>query len=311
MRFTRFPSLLLLLAAGGLAGCGQNHLADPVSATPGTGSGSDEALVVSTLAGQPQVVEDGLAESAEATTLDSPTGTAAAIDPLTYWRRITDVQRAFEVAFADTDASGRPTTAVVALRKRLSGTFNILAGAPAEAGLPPDTAFVVHKPLEDHWVRRVLLKRLPLAAGGTDPLWRIVATSGVQITAREAATRILRLRIQCASLDTTITDPLAFHRLRRILRLAPESLVTLTATTGANDDVVVLQHADRRLRFRNNGDATYTGVWRSGPFAPGVRHFGVNALAHGTLFDDAAPYDSQSWLFPYVLEPERLAESMP
>jgi len=311
MRLTRFPRLLLLLAAGGLAGCSQNHLANPVSATSGSATGSDQALVVSTLAGQPQLVEDGLAESADPTTLDSPAGTAAAIEPLTYWRRITDVRRSFEVAFADTDASGRPTTAVVTLGKRLSGTFNILAGAPAEAGLPPDTAFVVHKPLEDHWVRRVLLKRLPLAAGGTDPLWRIVATSGVQITARDAATRIVSLRIQAASLDTTITDPLAFHRLRRILRVAPESMVTLTATTGANDDVVVLQHADRRFRFRNNGDNTYTGVWRSGLFAPGVRHFGVNALSHGTLFDDAAPYDSQSWLFPYVLEPEQLAESMP
>src|SRR5262249_18578043 len=99
--------------------------------------------------------------------------------------------------------------------------------------------------------------------------------------------------------------------LRSILRFAPESMVTLTVTTGRNDDVVVLQRAGERFRFHSNGNNTYTGMWQIGMFAPGVRHFGVNALSHGTLFDDVAPYDSQAWLFPDGIEPEPLADSMP
>jgi hypothetical protein len=42
-----------------------------------------------------------------------------------------------------------------------------------------------------------------------------------------------------------------------------------------------------------------------------VHHLGVNALSHGTLFDDAAPYDSKVWIFPFVMKPTELAEHMP
>ena len=62
---------------------------------------------------------------------------------------------------------------------------------------------------------------------------------------------------------------------------------------------------DMRFRLKNNGDDTYSGTFRTG-WLTGVRHFGVNALSHGTLFDDTAPYDSQRWVLPYVLAPERL-----
>ena len=69
-------------------------------------------------------------------------------------------------------------------------------------------------------------------------------------------------------------------------------LVTLTATTEATDDVVVLLWRGLRFRFANNGDHTYTGRWKA-PLMRGVGHVGVNALSHGTLFDDLARYDSQ------------------
>jgi hypothetical protein len=31
----------------------------------------------------------------------------------------------------------------------------------------------------------------------------------------------------------------------------------------------------------------------------GLRHLAVNALSHGTLFDDALPYDSKAWALPF------------
>ena len=158
---------------------------------------------------------------------------------------------------------------------------------------------MIRKPLTDHLVRRILLHRVevPEARGRQ---WRIVGVSGVKVTSRPAATEIVSLRLQAAGFDTTITDPLAFHRLRRVMRFEPDDSVTVTVTTLRNDDVVVVQHRARRLRFHNNGDNTYTGVFRAG-FLAGVQHAGVNALSNGTLFDDEASYDSQAWILPYIL----------
>ena len=315
MKFTRFPGLALLMMTSLLAGCGKsNNVASPLASTPGAVPSNDHALVTSTIAAAPQAIDDGLADASLVTTLDAgQPGALAAIQPLNYWRTIKSSDRTLEFVFSDPDTVGRPTTVIVTIRRRLTGQFNILAGVPGTDGTPLDsTREVIHKPLEDHWVRRVLLKRVRLAGEGGEPLWRIAAVSGVQVTSRAATTRIESLHVQSADLDTVLTDPLAFERLRKVLRFQPQAMVTLTVTTDRVDDVVVLHHRDRRFRFHNNGDMTYTGVWPTGLFMAGLHHFGVNALSHGTLFDDQAPYDSQSWMFPYSLEPENLmAEFLP
>ena len=33
----------------------------------------------------------------------------------------------------------------------------------------------------------------------------------------------------------------------------------------------------------------------------GICQLGFNALTHGTLDDDMAPYDSQAWMMPFVV----------
>ena len=301
MPFRPLPIVAFALLAGVLAGCGSSRMAGP---QPGS-TGSDQADVANTLARQPGVVDDGLADSQDQTSMG---GGATLIAPLTYWRTILRVDRTFEFAFADTDSTGHPTTAVVTVRKTLDGRFNVLAGVPGSDGTPLDsTLHVIHKPLEDHWVRRILLKRVAVTAGG-EVRWRIAATSGVRVNSRDLTTHIVSLRIQNATTDTTITEPLGFVRLRNLLQLQPGTDVTLTVTTQKSDDVVVLMHRDRRFRFHNNGDDTYTGVWRVGLFADGLHHFGVNALSNGTLFDDQAPYDSQEWILPYMIAPAEMAD---
>lgn len=317
-------SLLPLMLIAALAGCSKKSGEAPNAVTNPGGSGNGtamtEAEVTSTLAAEPDLVEDGIAESSMEMSLDSesPAGATTAIRPLTFWRRIDFVRskRTFEFAFADTDSTGQPTTAHVTVRRLLVGTFNVLAGTAGPTATPPsrDSLDVVHKPLEDHWVRHLLLKRVPVAAtggrGDVRARWRIAATSGVQVTSKDATTNLVSLRIQSAGLDTTITDPLALFRLRRVLRFASGSDVTITLTTGRNDDVALLYLRDRRFRLANHGDGTYGGTFRAGVFA-GVRHFGVNALSHGTLFDDTAPYDSQAWILPYIVDPTQLAEYLP
>lgn len=324
MKSTRFLGIALLLAAGLLAGCSKKNPTSPLGTSPGAIS-SNQTQVMSTIAAAPSAIEDGLADASDATSYDGQLGSLSAIEPFTFWRTITGRQRSFEIAFSDTDATGQPTTAIVTIHKHLTGRFNILVGVPGTDGTPMDSVpDVIHKPLDDEWVRRVMLKRINPMTGmaGSAPdsegeddhenRWRVAAVSGVEVTSKDATTHIVSLRVQTADKDTTITDPLAFQRLRKVLNFSPESQVTLTVTTLRNDDVVVLQHFAHRFRFHNNGDNTYTGVWPTGLFMMGLHHVGVNALSHGTLFDDQAPYDSQSWIFPYSLAPENmLAEFMP
>jgi hypothetical protein len=317
-----------LLAALGLnAGCGKHTVNSPATTTETATPSVDQAQVASVVATEPEVVEDGQFESAELTSLDAgagagATGASAVVSPLRFWRVITSAERSFEFAFADNDSTGRPTTAVVTVRKALAGSFNILTGVPAGDSTALDSSgTVIRKPLADQWVRRILLKRVP-AADSAGRVWHVVATSLVKVTARDATTRIASLRIQTAGVDTTITDPLQFLHLRRIPRLEPGTPVTFTVTTLKNDDVVVMCRFRHRFRFHNNGDNTYTGVWqvpdlraengpRPGPGRPPIFHFGVNALSHGTLFDDQAAYDSQAWLLPVVLAPDQVADALP
>lgn len=323
---SRFLLAMSLLATIGLnAGCGKSTVNSPASTSDLPSI--DQAQVASVVATEPEVVEDGQFESADITGLSAGAGTGAtgtldAINPLRFWRVITSVERSFEFAFADSDSTGRPTTAVVTVHKSLAGNFNVLTGAPGGDSTALDSSLsVIRKPLADHWVRRILLKRAP-AADSAGRAWRVVATSAAVVTSREATTRITSLRFQTAGVDTTITGPRHFFYLRRILRLEPGTPVTLTVTTLKNDDVVVMCRAGHRFRFHNNGDNTYTGVWQvpdlrrgngpqPGPGRPPVFHFGVNALSHGTLFDDQAPYDSQAWVLPVVLAPDQVADALP
>jgi hypothetical protein len=290
---------VLLMALGLAAGCGKSGAPLEPAAGPGP-SAADEAALSTEAARQPEFVEDGFYESPDQVplALSSQPGTSAlqaAIEPIAFWRAIYHVERRFEFAFADTDSTGRPTTGIMTIHKFLAGTFNILV---------PDTSggferTVIRKRLADHWVRRLLFKRV-WNPEHERALWRLAAASGVKVTSRGHTTEILSLRIEGSGRDSTITDPLAFFRLRGLLRLDPASEVRVTVTTTRPDDIVLLLAREHRRRLHPNGDNTYSGVFRV-PEMLGVRHVGVNALSRGTLYDDEAPYDSQAWIIPYLV----------
>lgn len=290
--------LPLLSAVALLAGCGKNGM----SVAPGSNtSGSpDQVQVDQQLAAHPEVLDDGGLSTdpshASLTTTGgaSPASITAAIQPLFFWRETRRSDRTFEFAFSDTDSTGRPTQAIVTVFRTLTGNFNIVVGDSMTA-----SGHVISKPLEDHWVRRVALRRMRLTATGM-PVWRIVGASAVKITARNASEQIASLRVQTAGLDTTLTDPLQLFRLRALVRIAPDTPVTLTVTTNHADDIVLLHAADRRFRFHNDGGGVYSGTWMT-PDWPGLRHVGIDAITHNTLFDDTAPYDAQQWMLPYVV----------
>jgi len=300
------------LALAALAGCSANENLAPSAASLQTTS-TDQAEVSQVIAENPDLIEDGLIESLDETALDGPAGFGepgleSPIDPLRFWRRIRSVERELTFEFLENDENDRPTLAKVKIHKTLKGTFNIATGEPPVAGTDPAQDIeIIHKPLVDHAFRNIVLQRVrPDDEAVTDRFrraWRIVGVSGVEITSRvpdAVETRIHSLRIQSRGVDTTLTDPLALRRLHDLIRFEPEAEVMLTVTTDAADDVVVLLHHDRRFRFVPNGDNTYSAKWVV-PMREGFHHLGVNALAHGTLFDDEAPYSSQAWVVHYLV----------
>jgi hypothetical protein len=333
---SRWTALILFALAGSaLTGCGKSN---PVASTGAGSRAMDQAQVTETLARTAPVIDDGLMESADQVALSSasPAGSFALIHPLHYWRHITHVDRTFEFAFSDTDSTGRPRRADVTVRKLLAGTFNILFDAtPGDSNLF-DSLAVVHKPLHDRWERHILLRRIPQNHHEGDSVmhdstgegedenedeWKVAAVSGVDMRSYDpdssspgnlafGNTEIVSVRIQSASGDTTINDPLKYFFLRRIPAFNPGENVTLTATTKSNTDVLVLMRSGWRRRFHNNGDNTYTIFWTTS-LEDGVHHFAINALSNGTLFDDSAAYDSDAWIFPYRIRPTELADFMP
>jgi hypothetical protein len=319
----------LLLLTGVLAGCSKKA---PTSAVPSGTTGAEQAKIAAALATQPALLDDGVSDSGDimpvSLTLAGGALPASAIQPLRFWRTITSRERTFEFSFADTDSTGKPTSAVVVIHTTLKGRFNILVGVPGTDSTPMDSTLrTIHKPLEDESVRRVLLRRVTRKDGwhhedgdeGDEPgeeddhesAWKIVGTSLARVTSPGAVTHIQSVRLQSGTIDTTITDPLSFFRLRRLPCIAAQDTVVVTVTTLRNDDVVVFASPRRHFRFHNNGDNTYTGVWRTGLFFHGLNQVGVNALSNGTVFDDVAPYDSDAWVLPHTFFPESLAEFLP
>lgn len=284
------------LAALALAGCGKatSPLQSNIDNGGGT-PGSDQAQVSAVLQNNPEYVDEAVWASDQLQSYDSGSGFAA-IRPLRWRRVITNVERNVSTEFGVPDSAGNPTLAFVTVRKHITGKLMILAGS---ADSTDTTKTQVEKPIDDHSVRKLVLARVAMR----DTIrWRLVGTSGVNVKTNGGSTAIASIRVQSAGIDTTITDPLELHRLRRILIFQPGVPVTITATTGRNDDVVLFYGHDMRRRFVNNGDGTYTFNIPGERF-PGLRHFGVDALSRGTLFDDAAAYDSNAWLFPFAVDP--------
>ena len=302
MRFTNSARLTgcvaLLACAIALAGCSSA----PAPTSPMTGAQIEQASVTTALVADPSFLDDGLLGASAPTTAFGarPTGSLAAITPFTFWRSVTGSDLALAFAFADSDSTGRPRQADVTVTRHFTGTFNVLPGTGDP--MMPDTAHLVHKPLADTWVRHLRLRRVHVP--GTDRLeWRLIAGSLAEVTSHEAATQIVSLRVQATGCDTTITDPSALWTLPRIRQFAPGDSVTFTATTSNVDDVVIAYWHDHRERFHAIGDGTHTFVLHVGGDDGGWRWFAVNALSHGTLFDDALPYDSKAWVFGCFIGP--------
>jgi hypothetical protein len=233
--------------------------------------------------------------------------TQAAIQPAFWFRLIRSHERRFTIEFDRRDSN--TVVANVKVTDRLLGTFNVITKPDTTAGEITERSWI-RKPLKDTGIRKAVFVRHRLAdtdetedredgfRDGWSP-WRLAALSAHEITSDGGTRAIQSVRIQSEGVDVTITDPLALLRRGELPRIAPGAPVHVTATTGDATDVLVLYARWGRMRMRPTGTP---GQWEARFLAPsqgGLRHHAVNALSHGTIFDDALPYDSKAWALPF------------
>lgn len=293
--------LALLALSVTLAGCSRS----PVSPI-GSGQGSaEQTAVTTTLASSPEFTSDSLMDvgstpSPFGAQWTGPAGPAAAITPRYWWRTISSAERSLTFAFSDSDSTGRPRQADVTVTRHLLGQLNIYKAMEGDT-MHLDSANVVHKPIDDTWVRHLRLRRFVFHESGQS-VWFVTGVSGVNVTSNPTSESIQSVRVQATGLDTTLTDPAALWTLPQLCHVAPGDSLMLTATTSHTDDIVLAYWHDRRERFHANGDGTYSFKLRLGDSElNGPRFFAVNALSHDTLYDDTLPYDSAAWIFYCVV----------
>ena len=305
------PAVALLLVAAALSGCGNSSKpASPIKTTGMNGATAvDIARASDAIAANPTLVNENLYADPTPMTFSTAVGAALEGDepapgfhrPMRWWRSIESSTRTVDLTFGDPDSTGRPTTALATVHRHLLGKFHVVFPDTSA----PDSFRVVTKPLDDSWTRKLALhRRLKPDDDDTTATfdrddWRVVGTSGVLVNSAGSTVNILSVRVQAGTLDTTITDPLALHRLRRFECFHGMDLVHLTVTTNHNDDIVVFYRDGERRPFTGHGDGTYTIDYVGWDFG-GLRHVGVNAFARGTITSETYPYDSQAWLVPFV-----------
>ena len=320
------PLALALLA---LAGCGKTGSV-LTSGGPGPG-GSDPAayvtpqVVAAQVTAEPSTFEyltydDGDAPKSDmsAGAVPSPLGvqgtgavTDAEIQPAFWFRHIREHSRTFEVQFDHPDSD--TTLARVRVTDRLLGSFNIVTLDTTGTG--EILRHLISKPLGDTGHRRAIFERHRIHgdddAARTEDMedgyrdgwsrWHLVALSGAEITSDNGTRTIESVRLQSGDVDVTITDPLELQRFPGgLVHLPPAVPVMITVKTGAPDDVAVLYARWGRMRLHPQQDGSYVGRFLT-PALGGLRHIAVNALSHGTLYDDVAPYDSKAWGIPFVV----------
>jgi len=289
----------ILIAAFALVGCGKTTKSVGINGGGSTPLSADQVQVNTVLTNNPTFVDEDVWQSSNFQDVTAGLGFAA-VRPIRFRRVITNVDRQVSTVYGAPDSTGRPTLAVVTITRHLTGTFNLLAGSIDSTDT---TKRLISKPLDDVSTRRILLMRKRAESRDQDSTeadsvrWRMVGTSFVNLNTTGGSTHIVSVRLQAGPLDTTITDPLEMHKLRRVVRCMPDTPIRLTVTTTRNDDVVLFYGRDSRRRFLNNGDNTYTFVTTSGRYS-GLRHLGVDALSKGSIYDDTAAYDANAWILP-------------
>ena len=322
-------STALLAGALLLGGCsGNDTIVDPLSQPPP--GVADESAAIRYLAlndGFPanteQTINDGEVQPAEYGLVGK---VAADITPLRFGRIIRSVAKTVEITREPGDS-----VAEAMITRDIVGVFRIrgIAGGG-------DTVTVT-KDFHDRAHRRMVFRRVDRDSARYWRNWIPVGSSLVEGGTIEPHDDIsvVKTELFLPNGDTvTVTDPLeqllryrwmpppgggmmdSMHQLRPpVPELAGGQQLRMRVTVESaspDTDLVALRFGcgplhKRRARMNlvsegDNGDGTFTRVYERAwtvPPGPGFFNVAVDAMTHGTVFDDTEPYSVSWWGVPY------------
>ncbi len=303
------PVLVLLACCALFAGCGGKSSTVPTPPSPP----NDAALVSAAVLADPTLLRDDMYENTEGSALSigGPivAGPRAAVRPINFYRMYTLADRTVGVTFSDSDAAGRPRRADVQVNRDLTGRLNIWVAPPP--GEISDTTHMVHKVFRDAWARQLRLVRVvdPTAPDSATH-WVLQSASAMTVMSNPAQVAIRSVTLQAFfgnPFQLLITDPTTLMTAATRPVLPAGSYLTVRIFTGVNGQTAFLYSLDRRVNMVANGPGIYEGAMYIDPSTASLphRYFAVNVLSHDTLFDDALPYDSATWIIPYEVGPAR------
>ena len=233
-------------------------------------------------------------------------GSREPIDPLTFWREVTERR-----VIRDVYINHEEGIAEVTIYKEIWGTLNII-----------DENMVEYvKPMHHEGVRYAVFQRnynvstgnynASLASGEKyrhrRGRWTLTAISGLVANSVETLTMDIEwIHVQSATVDVTITDP-------SVLMAVPDEImnfemgedVTVTVSGPPEDAILFLHTRGHRSPFQYDGGA-FVGTWTV--THEGVHCAGVQALAHDSIYDSEYPDDSLIWAMPYEVGDEEESE---
>ena len=233
--------------------------------------------------------------------VSSGTDSREAINPLTFWREVTERH-----IVRDIHIDHEEGMAEVTIYKEIWGTLNIVDENMVE----------YEKPMHHEGVRYAVFQRNDDVSqengdgnGETHRhrrgRWTLTAISGLVANSVETLTMDIEwIHVQSATVDTTITDP-------SVLMAVPDEImhfevgedVTVTVSGPPEDAILFLHTRHNRSPFQYDG-GVFVGIWTV--THEGVHCAGVQALAHDSIYDSEYPDDSLIWAMPYEVgeEPE-------
>jgi hypothetical protein len=278
MSVPAIAAALLTLGLFVLAGCG-----DAITMTDVSELSDEEALR--------EFIEDhGFFDETEIygaeDMVSDGSGSREEIDPLTFWREVTERH-----IVRDVYINHEKGIAEVTIYKEIWGTLNIIDENMVE----------YEKPMHHEGVRYAVFQRVPhteLDHRHRRRGWRLTDISGLVANSVETLTMDIEwIHVQSATVDTTITDP-------SVLMAVPDEImsfemgeeVTVTVSGPPEDAILFLHTRGHRSPFQYDGGA-FVGTWTV--TRNGVHCAGVQALAHDSIYDSEYPDDSLIWAMPY------------
>lgn len=287
--------LALVVVAVALSGCGDGII------TPATAE-LDEEEELRAFIGDHGFFDETVVYGTEAMSTGG-SGTREEIDPLTFWREVTERR-----VIRDVEIDHELGIAEVTISKELWGTLNIIDEDMVE----------YEKPMHHAGIRYAVFQRnddLPPYGGEGNAngenhryrhrrgRWTLTAISGLVASSVDTLTMSIDwIRVQSASVDVTITDPsLLMDVPDDIMRFDVGEEVTVTVSGPPEDAILFLHSRAHRSPFQYEG-GVFVGTWTTA--RRGVHCAGVQALAHDSIFDSEYPDDCLVWAMPYEVGEE-------